>query len=510
MEPKRLHELMPLPGLAQQWVDVCVHGISSDSRQVQRGDLFVTCLGEPKRQRSYIEQAQENGAAAVVIDAEQALQLDPSNLTVPIIGLQNLAQIQGLIAARVNQEPSQQMSLIGITGTNGKTSCSHFIAQCLQQLGHTCGVMGTLGYGLLKQLQQGPNTTPDEVTMQCHLGAMVQAGASACAMEVSSHGLDQGRLNGCEFTTAVFTNLTQDHLDYHGSMQAYGLVKAQLFKWPSLRHAVINFDDDFGRGLLNEIAPSVITYTYSAQVSEVDYVDLGVSHVKQHSQGLEAMVCTPMGSGLLQVGLIGRFNLSNLLATLAVLLLHRIELNAALAALNKLSTVCGRMQLVGNDKCQSKNQHSQAIVDYAHTPDALEQALMAAKEHLPNGQLWVVFGCGGDRDVGKREKMAAIAERWADYVVVTDDNPRSESSAAIVADICRGFKRQDRVIVETDRTAAITLAMSQAKSGDLVLIAGKGHETYQEIKGEKHHFSDQEQVLKVLKAANKQKAGSSS
>jgi UDP-N-acetylmuramoyl-L-alanyl-D-glutamate--2,6-diaminopimelate ligase len=333
--------------------------------------------------------------------------------------------------------------------------------------------------------------------MQNHLGVMADAGAHACAIEVSSHGLDQGRLNGCRFETAVFTNLTQDHLDYHGSMQAYGQAKARLFSWPSLRYVVINFDDDFGRGLVNEVAPSVTIYTYSAQTSDVDYVDIGVLSLVQHSKGIEATISTPVGTGVLEVGLIGRFNLSNLLATLAVLLLHKIELGLAISALNGVTTVCGRMQLI-DSRVHNANV-ARAIVDYAHTPDALEQALMAAKEHLPNGKLWVVFGCGGDRDVSKRPKMAAIAERWADRVIVTDDNPRTEASTQILAHICSGFKRMDRVIVEADRGEAIALAMAQAAVDDLVLIAGKGHETYQHILGHKHHFSDHEQVHKAAK-----------
>ena len=216
METKHLHELMLLTGQAHQWAEVCVSGVSSDSRLVKQGDLFVTCLGEPKRLCCYVKQAQERGAVAVVIDAKQTSKLDTSGLTVPIISLPNLISMQGLIAARFNGDPSQHMSLIGITGTNGKTSCSQFIAQCFSDMGLTCGVLGTMGYGLLDNLVQGPNTTPDEVTMQSQLGTMLQAGAVACALEVSSHGLAQGRLTGCRFETAVFTNLTQDHLDYHG------------------------------------------------------------------------------------------------------------------------------------------------------------------------------------------------------------------------------------------------------------------------------------------------------
>lgn len=496
MDTKRLHELMSLPGQAQKWADVCVYGVSSDSRQVKQGDLFITCLGEPKRQRRYIEQAQANGAVAVVIDAQQVSTLDPSNLTVPIIGIDDLATTQGSIAALMHDNPSQHMSLIGITGTNGKTSCSHFIAQCLSSLDLPCGVIGTLGYGLMNALEQGPNTTPHEVTLQNQLGDMVRSGAKACAIEVSSHGLSQGRVNSCHFDTAVFTNLTQDHLDYHLTMKAYGQVKAQLFKWPILRCAVINFDDEFGKSLLQEISPSVEVYTYSAKICELNHVDVGVSNVIQHKHGIEAMVVTPKGEALLQVGLIGRFNLSNLLATLAVLLLHKVDLPKAAQVMNQLTTVCGRMQLIAPELKSS--QHPQAIVDYAHTPDALEQALMAAKEHINSGKLWLVFGCGGDRDVQKRSKMATIAQSWADHVIVTDDNPRTEPSEKILADIVGGFKHPEKVVILADRSKAIALAMQRAKPFDIVLIAGKGHETYQDIQGHKHHFSDQEQVLSAL------------
>ncbi|MDB4002736.1 UDP-N-acetylmuramoyl-L-alanyl-D-glutamate--2,6-diaminopimelate ligase [Oceanospirillaceae bacterium] len=496
MDTKRLHELMSLPRQAQRWADVCVYGVSSDSRQVKQGDLFISCLGEPKRQRSYIEQAQASGAVAVVMDAQQALTLDLSSLTVPIVGIDNLLAIQGSIAARMHNNPSQKMSLIGITGTNGKTSCSHFIAKCLSSLGLPCGVMGTLGYGFLNALEQGPNTTPHEVTLQNQLGAMSLSGAKACAIEVSSHGLSQGRVNSCHFDTAVFTNLTQDHLDYHRTMKAYGQVKAQLFKWPSLRCAVINFDDKFGRSLLKMIASNVDIYTYSARVCELKNVNIGVSSVVQHEHGLDAMIVTPQGQALLQVGLIGRFNLSNLLATLAVLLSHKIDLLKAMQAINQLTTVCGRMQLIAPE-FESSN-YPQAIVDYAHTPDALEQALMAAKEHINSGKLWVVFGCGGDRDSGKRPKMATIAESLADHVIVTDDNPRAESSEKILADIVKGFKHPAKVAVKADRSQAITFAIQHAKPGDIVLIAGKGHETYQDIHGHKHHFSDHEQVLIAL------------
>lgn len=495
MNTKRLHELMSLPRQAQNWAEVCVYGVSSDSRQVKQGDLFITCLGEPKRQRSYIEQAQGKGAAAVAIDMQQATRLDLSSLTVPIIGVDNLAAKQGAIAARFFNEPSTHLSLIGVTGTNGKTSCSHFIAQCHKQLGISCGVIGTLGYGFIDALEDAPNTTPDEVTLQVQLGKMLSAGAKACALEVSSHGLDQGRLSGCHFKTAIFTNLTQDHLDYHGTMQAYGEVKSRLFKWPSLEHAVINVDDDLSELLLKKIASNVVVCRYSADVEKSTQVEVGVSYVVQNGDGLEAMVQTPKGDALLQVGIIGRFNLSNLLATLSVLLIEGFDLNTAMASINNLATVPGRMQLVKQD---SNDKKPQAIVDYAHTPDALQKALVAAKEHSGQGQLWLVFGCGGDRDTGKRAKMASIAEQFADHVIVTDDNPRSEPSQKIIDDICEGFSGTKEIIIKNDRSLAISYAMQSANASDIVLIAGKGHETYQETNDKKIHFSDQEQVLSAL------------
>ena len=491
METKCLHELMPLTGQAQQWADVCVYGVSSDSRQVKQGDLFITCLGEPKRLRCYVKQAQERGAVAVVIDAQQAFKLASSGLTVPIISLPNLISMQGLIAAHINHDPSQHMSLIGITGTNGKTSCSQFIAQCFSDLGLTCGVVGTLGYGLLDTLVQGPNTTPDEVTMQSQLGAMAQAGAVACAIEVSSHGLAQGRLNGCRFETAVFTNLTQDHLDYHGDFGSYAEAKASLFRSPGLKNAVINIDDNVGKRILADLDPSIRGVSFSL---ENITADIHCQSIHLHPDGVHAVIQTPWGFGEVKSSLLGKFNLSNLLAVIGAVALHEGDLGhqnfqKILTLVPKLKAVIGRMELV------SDSTGLAVIVDYAHTPDALEKALQALRLHC-EGKLWVVFGCGGDRDTGKRPAMGAIAVKYADQVIVTSDNPRTESPHQIIDQIIENIKGQ--CSIESDRRAAINHAVLNAKPGDVVLIAGKGHENYQILGADQLVFSDQKEARLAL------------
>jgi UDP-N-acetylmuramoyl-L-alanyl-D-glutamate--2,6-diaminopimelate ligase len=470
-------------------VDVLVTGITSDSRQVTTGDLFVACVGDPQRLRSFIEQAQAKQAAAVAVDASQLQLVATLNFTVPIWPVPQLQQQLGNLAAEVLHRPSQQMTLFGITGTNGKTSISQFIAQASNHLNKPCGVIGTVGNGLLGSLLAGPNTTPDAVTVQALLANMQADGAQACAMEVSSHGLHQGRVSACAFDIAVFTNLTRDHLDYHGSMEAYGDAKAELFVWPGLQHAVINLDDDFGRQLAKRVASSTQVWGYSIADQQAQ---LFVRSVSYQVDGMRVVIATPETDIRLTVGLYGAFNLSNLLAVVGALLAAGNSVAEVQGACENLQPVIGRMEKFTQSGCAT------VIVDYAHTPDALDAALKAVHAHIQDGKLWCVFGCGGDRDQGKRPLMAAVAEAHADQVVVTDDNPRFEASETIIEQILLGFAKPEQVQVIADRQMAITHTLQQAKAGDIVLIAGKGHEDYQEIAGQRIDFSDRLLVVEQL------------
>ncbi len=479
-------------GQARQWRDVALTGVTADSRQVEKGNLYLACVQEPQRLRQYVLQAQQNHAAAVAVDVEQLIGLDLAGFTVPLMPCLGLIQQQGAIAAAYYDDPSTRMDLIGITGTNGKTSCSHFIAQCLNQLQRPCGILGTLGYGMLDNLQPSINTTPDAVTIHRQLAVMLSQRAKHAAIEVSSHGLQQNRLAGLHFRTAVLTNLSRDHLDYHGTMQAYGKIKSRLLCWPGLKTAVINFDDNFGRGLVNSIAPSVQVLTHSTWVSESAHVDIGLTDLQLGQDGLAMELSTPQGRAQLKVAVLGRFNVSNILATLAVLLDQGIPLASVIKALQKVHTVTGRMQLFGTVG------QPRVVVDYAHTPDALQQALQAVREHISGGRLFCLFGCGGERDKGKRPQMARIAEQLSHQIWITDDNPRNEDSAAIIADIQAGFVHPEEVHYEPDRNQAIRQIIAAAGPKDLVMVAGKGHETWQEINQRRHPFSDREQVEAAL------------
>ncbi len=489
---KRLDQVLPMVAGIYSWSNMALTGVTADSRQVEPGNLYLACTSNTQQLRQYIMQAQQNHAAAIAVDVDQMAALDLAGFSLPLIPYPALAKQQGAIGAAYYDYPSEQLELIGITGTNGKTSCSHFIAQCFTRFKQPCGVIGTLGYGVLDNLQPAINTTPDAVTINRHLAVMLSQQARYVAMEVSSHGLQQNRLDGLRFSTAVFTNLTRDHLDYHGTMQAYAEVKSQLLRWPSLKTAVINYDDDFGRGLINSVAPSVQLLTYSALVRESAHVEIGLTHLQLDLEGLVMALVTPWGKAELKVRVLGRFNVSNLLATLAVLLSQGLSLDAAVKVLEHVHPVTGRMQLLGI------SGQPRVLVDYAHTPDALRQALRAAREHIPSGRLLCLFGCGGDRDKGKRPQMARIAEQLANQVWVTDDNPRTEDSAAIIADIRTGFIRPKEVNYEPDRNQAIHQAIAEAGTGDLVMVVGKGHETWQEVNQQRHHFSDQEQVEAAL------------
>jgi UDP-N-acetylmuramoyl-L-alanyl-D-glutamate--2,6-diaminopimelate ligase len=472
--------------------DVEISSVVSDSREVTQGSLFLACSGATVDGRDYISQALKQGASAVCYAVDDDYVLPALDANVPVIGMPGLQHQLGEIAARFYQDPSDEMTVVGITGTNGKTSCTQFLAQALEKQRQRCAVMGTLGHGFLPDLKQTPLTTADAVSLQKDLATLKQQGADSVAMEVSSHSLVQGRVNGVHFDIAVFTQLSRDHLDYHGDMQTYASAKAKLFQQPGLEYGVVNIDDPIGRRLAEEYGASLNIVTYSAQGhTQSVWPAVVATHVEPLEQGFKVQVTTPWGDGEFITSLLGRFNISNLLAVLSVLGIMKVTLPKMLSALEAITTAPGRMQLFKADNMPS------VVVDYAHTPDALEKSLAALREHC-KGKLWCVFGCGGDRDKGKRPQMAAIVEQGSDHVIVTNDNPRSESPEQIAEEIRGGFSRLNEVTVELDRACAIKRAVHSAMPQDTVLIAGKGHEATQTMDGQVFDFSDIEHVKSLL------------
>jgi UDP-N-acetylmuramoyl-L-alanyl-D-glutamate--2,6-diaminopimelate ligase len=462
---------------------VAVSHITADSRKVTPGSLFLAYPGESTDGRQFIQQALVQGAAAVLWELsgfEWNAQWQVPNL--PVAGLRDEA---GRIADSFYGQPSKQLRMIGITGTNGKTSCSHWVAQAFTAMGRKTAVVGTLGNGFPNALSAAINTTPDPILLHGMLVDYRKQGATAVAMEVSSHGLDQGRVNGVHFDVAVFTNLSRDHLDYHGDMASYGAAKKKLFYWDGLSSAVLNSDDEFGREIAQELSSQgkrVLTYGLESG-------DVRGSQLQFNEHGIAMHVDTPFGSAQLEAAVVGRFNAYNLLAVLTALLVSDVELAQAVNALRGVKPVAGRMQQLGGGK------QPLVVIDYAHTPDALEKVLIALREQA-RGQLICVFGCGGNRDKGKRPLMGKVVSSLADQAIVTSDNPRHENPAEIIAAITGGMRVGYRI--EQDRAAAIALAVNMAKPGDIVLVAGKGHEDYQDIDGVKHPFSDQQVVKQAL------------
>ncbi|WP_394561616.1 UDP-N-acetylmuramoyl-L-alanyl-D-glutamate--2,6-diaminopimelate ligase [Aquipseudomonas alcaligenes] len=481
---------MPMPLnqlLAQANSAVLIRELTLDSRKVRPGDLFLAVPGLAQDGRAHIADAIARGAAAVAYEAEGSSVVSAKGAE--LVAIKGLAGQLSAIAGRFYGEPSRALRLVGVTGTNGKTSVSQLVAQALDLLGERCGIVGTLGTGFYEALQSGRHTTPDPIAVQATLADLKQAGARAVAMEVSSHGLDQGRVAALDFGLAVFTNLSRDHLDYHGSMEAYGAAKAKLFAWPELKCRVINLDDEFGRQLAAEPRESrLIGYSLNDASA---YLYCPEAQFGDH--GVQARLKTPQGEGLLRSPLLGRFNLSNLLAVVGTLLGLGYPLDEILSIMPRLQGPVGRMQRFGGE------QLPLVVVDYAHTPDALEKVLEALRPHV-TGRLLCLFGCGGDRDRGKRPLMAAVAERLADAVLVTDDNPRTEDPAQIVADIRGGFAKPEAVEFVHGRGEAIARLIATAQRGDVVLLAGKGHEDYQEIAGVRHAFSDLDETAKALQA----------
>jgi UDP-N-acetylmuramoyl-L-alanyl-D-glutamate--2,6-diaminopimelate ligase len=475
----RLHELLAEIAPAPPDFDPVVTGLSQDSRELHAGDAFVALAGASTHGLRFVPQAEAAKVAAILFEppAPEAMSL-PGN-AVAVDGLRGQL---GRLADRFYGAPSKAMTLAGITGTNGKTSTVQLIAQALSLRGDRAGTIGTLGAGLYGEHVAGERTTPDVINVHRLLARMRDDGARFVAMEVSSHALEQGRVDEVAFRVAVFTNLTRDHLDFHGTMQAYGEAKAKLFAWPTLQAVVVNLDDDFGVRLIDGVAPGVRRIGVSSRGHEG--ARLAATALKLTPQGLAFDLVEAGERHAIASPLLGRFNIDNLLAVAGTLRALDWTLADVAAMLPRLSPVGGRMSRVGGEKNQPL-----LVVDYAHTPDALEQALASLRAHTP-GRLTCVFGCGGDRDRGKRPQMAAIAQRGADRVIVTDDNPRSEAGDAIVADIVKGFSDPATVEVERDRARAIARALEGAGACDIILVAGKGHETYQEVAGVKHPFDD--------------------
>ena len=448
----------------------------TDSRRVRNGDVFVAYPGSRSDGRTFIAAAIAAGAAAVLWERTG---FDwPAQWQVPNVGIPGLREVAGEVAALAAGEPARQLLMVGVTGTNGKTSCSHWIAAALSAAGRRTAVVGTLGQGFAGALEDSANTTPDALALHALLARFRDQGAAAVAMEASSHGLVQGRLSGARFDIALFTNLTRDHLDYHGDMERYGEAKARLFDWPGLEYAVINVDDAFGRRLVERLAgrrTSVLTYGMTGGAIAGTRLDL-------HRFGLDLEIRTPWGEGLVRSRMFGAHNAANLLGVLGTLIAADVPFGQALDALTRLAPVEGRMQAMGG------GGKPLVVVDYAHTPDALEQALQALRAHFGTGRLICVFGCGGERDAGKRPLMGAAASRLADHVVITSDNPRGEDPAAIIAAIAAGARPP--FVAEPDRAQAIATALAAAQRDDIVLIAGKGHERYQELAGVRQPFSD--------------------
>lgn len=481
--------------------DVRITGLALDSRQVRPGYLFMAVAGTQVHGVDFVADAIAAGAAAIAWEPSDAVTEDAQVLRsamVPIVAVEQLGRQVSLIADRFYDQPSQQLFVVGVTGTDGKTSCTHFIAQALHTPEDPCGLIGTLGYGLYGVLRAGLHTTPDALTLQQEMAALRDGGARAVAMEVSSHGLDQGRASGIAIDVAVLTNLSRDHLDYHGSEVAYAQAKRRLFTQPGLDTVVLNLDDAFGQSLLAELpaTQAVIGYTQDsetvARLVRPNSRWIAARRVRTSTQGMDIDIHSSWGDGALRTALLGRFNASNLLAALAVLLVRGVGFDDALSRLARVQTVPGRMEAFGGGEHQPL-----VVVDYAHTPRALEQVLNALREHC-SGHLWCVFGAGGERDTGKRPLMGGIAERLADHVVLTDDNPRHEDATQIVMDILTGMADPDAVYVERNRGQAIAQALASSGPGDIVLVAGKGHEDYQQIGDRRYPYSDREQVRALL------------
>lgn len=500
------HDVQVLPGDIVTWLHAVAPSarLSADSRSISADDVFFAYPGETADGRNFIAQAIDRGAAAIVYEAGGFAWDDRYQL--PHLAVGDLKNLVGPVAKDFYGQPDQHMFVVAVTGTNGKTSCTQWLGGALSQLGHATGVIGTLGNGIYRDGKPGAfaatgNTTPDALLLHHYLREMYRDGAQALAIEASSIGLQQQRLSGMHIDVAVFTNLTRDHLDYHGDMAAYEAAKAMLFDWPQLQHAVINLDDEMGMRLVRHLqqtgSPAAIAgYTLTGKtvegISLLQAADIRTSHAGTHFT-----LQSSAGSAHVKTQMVGHFNVSNILAIIATLLAKGIDLRSALAAVEALAPVPGRMQQLGGQEAPL------IVIDYAHTPDALEKTLAALRPIAQerHGNLWCVFGCGGDRDPGKRPQMGRVS-LMADHVIVTSDNPRNEAPADIIAQIIQGMDGMESIkqapLTIEDRASAILWAVKHAERNDVILLAGKGHESTQEINGRKLPFLDADHAALAL------------
>ena len=486
MPAENLNAVPTLAMLLEGYADappVEVMDMTIDSRRVANGCVFIAVQGLNQHGIDHAATAIERGAAAIVYDASTAA-APAVETSIPVVGVEGLAGVIGDIANRFFGYPSTEFAVYGVTGTNGKSTVAWMLARAYPILGRIAGYSGTLGQGVAEFPIGETMTSPDVIELNRRLRAFRDAGASAAAIEVSSHALDQGRVDGIEFEATLLTNLSRDHLDYHGDMRAYGAAKAKLFLDHPASHRIVNIDTDFGRDLASRLEEDVITVSLKGSFEGVREASLEASAFAEGASGSRVNIRSVFGDAHFLLGLPGHYNAANAALAIACLCAGGVALDDACAALAAIEAPPGRMQRVcgGNDL-------PGVFVDYAHTPDALDVALTALREHTA-GQLWCVFGCGGDRDKGKRPLMGQVAEQRADRLVVTSDNPRSEPPANIINDILAGLANAGSATVIEDRGEAIARAISEAAPGDVVLIAGKGHEDYQLIGGARLDFSD--------------------
>lgn len=481
-------------GLGAAAPDLEITGLAMDSRRVAIGDLFLAARGSATHGLMHIEQAVERGAAAVAW--EPAPGIRAPQCAIPEFAAPQLQQNIGLVASRFYGEPSKKAFVFGVTGTDGKTSTAHLVAQAFEQIARPCAYLGTIGYGRIDALADASHTTPDPISLQAWLANSVEQGCTAVSMEVSSHALDQNRVGGMAFAAVALTNVQRDHLDYHGTQQRYAEAKRRLFEPDDGRALILNRDDDFGLQWIAELDATdararVIAYGLDGEAANTPRWVIG-RDLRLHGAGLSMRLDTHAGTAQLEAKLLGRFNAYNLMAAAAVLLSAGVSLDEAIGALARTHTVPGRIEAFRGPKAAPL-----VVVDYAHTPQALEQILKAVRAHAA-GKLWCVFGCGGDRDRGKRPLMGAAAAAQADMLVVTDDNPRSESPDAITAEILQGIPAHKAARVIHDRAEAIRTAIAMAAADDVVVIAGKGHEDYQIVGKQRRSFSDRSFVADLV------------